>query len=151
MYSATSPVANGISTTHSSSTRFRKSTSRSTTRKVLTRTWWLTQMMPITKKLIRYAANDGQCEPSWLVSEPCPGPPTVRLSTSRVIATAKTPSLNASSLDLSTRDPRCLRPGGPRRCGRPAGRADACRDRDPYRVRVAADRGDQVPEHRVLC
>ncbi len=121
MYSATSPVANGISTTHSSSTRLRKSSSRSTTRMVLTSAWWLTQMMPITKKLIRYAANDGQCEPSWWVSVPCPGPATVRLSTSRVIATAKTPSLNASSLDLSTPGP----PPTPRRSPalRPARRA----------------------------
>src|SRR5579862_2092103 len=149
MYSATSPVANGINTTHSSSTRLRKSSRRSTTTMVLTSAWWLTQMMPITKKLITYAANDGQCEPSWWSSLPCPGPATVRLSTSRVIATAKTPSLNASSLDLSTRSAR-LRPGGPRRRGRPARRADTRRDRGPHGVRVSADRGDQVREHRVL-
>src|SRR5579862_7884105 len=107
-------------------------------------------MIPITKKLIRYATNDGHRVPSWSIRWILlPGPVTVRLSASRVIATAKTPSLNASSLDLSTRARR-LRPGGPRRSGRPARRADARRDRGPHGVRVAADRGDQVREHRVL-
>ncbi len=46
-------VANGIATTNSSSTRFRNSSGLSTVFMVLTSAWWLTQMMPMVKKLIR--------------------------------------------------------------------------------------------------
>ena len=57
--------------------------------------------MPIMKKLIRYATKAGH----WLLSccSRCTwlGPATVRLRASSVMATAKTPSLNASSLDRS--------------------------------------------------
>ena len=34
--------------------------------------WWLTQMIPITKKLSRQAANDGHAG-RWDASEPRPG------------------------------------------------------------------------------
>jgi hypothetical protein len=50
-YCATVAVANGISTTKSSSSRFRNSSVRSTALMPLTSTWWFTQMMPIRKKL----------------------------------------------------------------------------------------------------
>jgi hypothetical protein len=47
------PVANGISTTNSSSIRLTNSSVRSTLTMDLTIAWWLTQMMPIVKKLIK--------------------------------------------------------------------------------------------------
>src|ERR1700678_2220035 len=90
-------------TTNSSSTRFRNSSVRSTTAIPRTSAWWLTQTMPIMKKLIRYATKTGQWVPSWWSSVSWrPGLATMRLRASSVMATAKTPSLNASSLDLST-------------------------------------------------
>src|SRR5215467_14116960 len=58
-------------------------------------------MIPIVRKLTRYAAKDGQCADNWLVRGPCPGTGIARSSASKVMATANTPSLNASSLPLS--------------------------------------------------
>ena len=52
-YCATVAVENGISTTNSSSTRLRNSSVRSTTAMLLITAWWLTQMMPMMKKLSR--------------------------------------------------------------------------------------------------
>src|SRR5580692_2017510 len=98
-YCATVAVENGISTTNSSRTRLRKSSVLSTSAMLLISMWWLTQMMPMTKKLSRYAPNDQRCSQSWCCS---PLPDTAMLSASRVIATAKTPSLNASSRPRST-------------------------------------------------
>src|SRR5580692_10317548 len=90
-------------TTNSSSTRFRNSSVRSTAAIPRTSAWWLTQTMPIMKKLIRYATKTGQWVPSWWSSVSWrSGLATMRLRASSVMATAKTPSLNASSLDLST-------------------------------------------------
>src|SRR5712664_5258 len=45
--------------------------------------------------------NVGQCWPSCCSRGPWPGPPTARFRASRVMATANTPSLNASSLPRS--------------------------------------------------
>jgi hypothetical protein len=35
--------------------------------------WWLIQMIPITKKLTKSAANDGHSRASWFASELRPG------------------------------------------------------------------------------
>ena len=64
--------------------------------------WWLTQMMPIVKKLIRYADVAGPLVRQLVRERPVRrGPSTARSSASRVMATANTPSLNASSLPRS--------------------------------------------------
>src|SRR5450759_1734665 len=73
----------------------RKSSGRSTWRRDPNTTWWLTQMMPMVTKLSANAAKLGHLSASALISEPVPVG-TLRSSTSRVMATAKTPSLNAS-------------------------------------------------------
>ena len=46
-------VANGIATMTASSSRLRKSSVRFTTAMLAISVWWLTQMIPIVKKLIR--------------------------------------------------------------------------------------------------
>src|SRR6266566_1285025 len=100
-------------------------------------------MMPMVKKLIRYATKAGQWLPSWCSNRPWPGPATDRFSASSVIATANTPSLKASSRDRSTRHllPRrslaCQSFGGPHE--RTPGRISrgSCRDwRRVARARV---------------
>ena len=53
-------VANGMATTNINKTKFRNIRERSTLRNESTNAWWLTQVMPITKKLTTYATNDGQ-------------------------------------------------------------------------------------------
>jgi hypothetical protein len=78
-----------------SSNRLRNSSVRSTWRTCANSMWWLTQMMPIVAKLVTYVTYDGH----WASSA---GPRLVPLAgtcsstTSRVAATANTPSLNAS-------------------------------------------------------
>ena len=46
-------VAKGMTTTKRRSRRLRKSSVRSTTRMFVISAWWLTQMIPMVKKLIR--------------------------------------------------------------------------------------------------
>src|SRR5215467_1494259 len=53
-------------------------------------------MMPIVKKLNTYARKPAPFSESRCASDSLPGGATARFSTSKVIATAKTPSLNAS-------------------------------------------------------
>src|SRR5207302_5198831 len=58
---------------------------------------WLTQMQPTVTKLMANAANVGQRSASAAVNEPDTSG-TRRSSTSRVMATANTASLNSSTL-----------------------------------------------------
>ena len=46
-------VANGMATTTASSTRLKYSSGRVTASTLFISAWWLTQMMPMPKKLIR--------------------------------------------------------------------------------------------------
>ncbi len=80
--------------------------------------WWLTQMIPIVRKLTAYATYDGQ---TWRSSWPrrCPLPLTWEstLRISSVAAIAKTPSAKVS------RRPRLMAPearAGPVRLGWPS-------------------------------
>jgi hypothetical protein len=51
-----------------------KSSGRSMPAKFLNSVWWLTQMIPMVRKLTRYPANEGHAWPSRWLSFPCPGP-----------------------------------------------------------------------------
>ena len=93
-------VENGIEAIPSNNPRFVNSKARSTISTRSKMEWWFTQHIPIDRKLIKYAKYDGQswasCRPkSWWAEAIIAG--TLRLNTKSVIATAKTPSLNASS------------------------------------------------------
>src|SRR6266536_1374678 len=97
-YSDSSAVGNGMAATVINSSRLRNRATRST-RPISSNTpWWLTQMMPMIRKLVTYAAYAGHCSASALASDPssvCRAG-TRRSRTSRVIAMARTPSLNVS-------------------------------------------------------
>ena len=53
-------VTNGIATTRRSRRRLRKSPARSILSRFENSEWWLIQMIPMTKKLTTYEANDGR-------------------------------------------------------------------------------------------
>ena len=57
-------VPNGIATMNSKSVKFKNSSRRSTTAKLVNSEWWFTQVMPMMKKLTTYAAYEGHRSPS---------------------------------------------------------------------------------------
>src|SRR4051794_11270328 len=98
-------------------------------------------MIPITQKLTKKAANEGHSSFSWCQRWSPAG--TVSSSTSRVIATAKTPSLKASSRFLVKREwPSRRLPGTiENRLGHRRMRMD-----DPLQLGIAALEGHHVDE-----
>src|SRR6266567_1680943 len=88
-----------------SSTRLMNWIVRSIALRPLNIAWWFTQTTPTVRKLATYVTSCGHCPSSAENSLPDATSGTVNCSTSSVIATAKTPSLKASSRDVLTSTP----------------------------------------------
>ena len=62
--------------------------------------WWFTHITPIVRKLAPYVASCGHWPRSLESSFPDCAPGSTNCSTSKVMATAKTPSLKASNREV---------------------------------------------------